>query len=448
MSTDTLFDLPEPDPLDRPARPATAIPRCLTPDRRQLILCPQDLEDSIPEDHPVRPVWAYVAGLDLAEAYGAIRSVEGGAGHPATDPRLLLALWLFATLEGVGSARRLEALCDAHAAYRWLCGGVPVNYHTLADFRVKQEALLDRLLTVGAAALMAEGLAELNRVAQDGMRVRAAAGSSSFRRKPTLEQCLEEVQAQVSALRAELEADPGAGTRREQAARERAAREREERVKRALERAEELQAKQDKAKPNGKEPKPVRASTTDPEATVMKMADGGFRPALNVQFATTTAGGVIVGVDVTPRGTDDGEMTPMYAQLVERYGHGPKEYLVDGGFAQKTQIEALSAPELDCTVYAPVKASRNPESDPHAPKYGDGPGVVAWRARMATEEAQAIYKERAATAEWSNAQARNRDLEQFTVRGLTKARAVALLHALVHNLFTGIRLRRMAAQAA
>jgi transposase len=448
MVADTLFDLPAPDPQDRPARAATAIPRCLTPDRRQLILCPQDLEDSIPEEHPVRSVWAYVAGLDLSEAYGAIRSVEGGAGHPATDPRLMLALWLFATLEGVGSARRLEALCEAHAAYRWLCGGVPVNYHTLADFRVKQEGLLDRLLTLGAAALMAEGLAELNRVAQDGMRVRAAAGSSSFRRKPTLEQCLEEAQAQVSALRAELEADPAAGTRREHAARERAAREREERVKRALERAEELQAKQDKAKPNGKKPKPVRASTTDPEATVMKMADGGFRPALNVQFATTTVGGVIVGVEVTPRGTDDGEMTCMYGQLVARYGQGPEEYLVDGGFAQKAQIEALSAPELGCTVYAPVKASRNPESDPHAPKYGDGPGVIAWRARMATEEAQAIYKERAATAEWSNAQARNRDLEQFTVRGVTKAKAVALLHALVHNLFTGLRLRRLVAQTA
>jgi hypothetical protein len=181
---------------------------------------------------------------------------------------------------------------------------------------------------------------------------------------------------------------------------------------------------------------------------VLKMADGGFRPAVNVQFATTTVGGAIMGVDVTKRGTDDGEMTPIYAQLVDRYGQGPKELLADGGFAQKGPIEALSAPEVGCTVYAPVKASRNPGNDPHAPKYGDGPGVVAWRARMATAEAQAIYKERAATAEWSNAQARNRALEQFTVRGLGKTRAVALLYAPVHNLFTGIRLRRLAAQAA
>jgi transposase len=447
MASDTLFDLPTSEPVPTPAGSAGR-PRLRCPDRSQMVLLPQDLEDLIAEDHPVRAVWAYVDGLDLQEAYGAIEAVEGAPGHPATDPKLLLALWLYATLENVGSARRLETLCERDGAYRWLCGGVSVNYHTLSDFRTEREEMLDRLLTEGAAALMAEGLAELKRMAQDGMRVRAAAGASSFRRQSTLERCLEEAHEQVQALKAEMEADPGALTRREQAARQRAVREREERVKRALERTKELQAHQDAAKDNGKEKKSVRASTTDPEATVMKMANGGFGPAVNVQLATTTQGGVIVGVEVTSRGSDTGEMTPMHAQLVARYGKGPGETLVDGGFAQKAEIEAMAQPEVGCTVYAPVKAPRNPKNSPFTPKPGDGRGVVAWRARMGAPEAQEIYKERASTAEWSNAQMRNRGLVRLTVRGLRKARAVVLLYALVHNLFAGIRLRRLRLQTA
>lgn len=447
MECEPLFDLPTPEPAASPEARG-GVPRLRCPDRNQTLLCPQDLEELIAPDHPARAVWAYVEGVDLAEAYAEIEAVQGAPGRPATDPRLLLALWLYATLDGVGSARRLETLCDQHAAYRWLCGGVAVNYHTLADFRTGFEAMLDRLLTQGAAALMAEGLAELKRVAQDGMRVRACAGASSFRRAATLERCLEQAREQVAHLKAEVQADPGAATHREHKARERAAREREERVKRALERARELQARKDAAKDNGKPKKPARASTTDPEATVMKMADGGFRPAVNVQFATTTGGGAIVGVAVTNRGTDDGEMTPMYGQLVERYGRGPEELLVDGGFAQKGELETMARPETRCTVYAPVKASRNPQNDPFAPKPGDGPGVVAWRARMATPAAQKIYRERASTAEWSNAQARNRGLIRLTVRGLEKIRAVLLLHALAHNLVTGWRLRRLAAQTA
>ena len=179
----------------------------------------------------------------------------------------------------------------------------------------------------------------------------------------------------------------------------------------------------------------------------MKMADGGFRPAMNVQFATDVSG-IIVGVDVTDQGTDEAQMPPMHARVVARYGQGPSQWLVDGGFVSKASIEAMAARDRACTVYAPVKPARNPENDPHAPKHGDPPGVVAWRARMATEEAQSLYKERAATAEWANAQVRLDGLTQFSVRGRVKCRAVALWHALVHNLFTGLRLRRLAVQAA
>lgn len=453
MPDDTLFDLAAVPAA--PEAPRRGIPRCLSPDRAQTVLLPQDLDELVAPDHPARAVWAYVEGLDLDELYSRIRAVEGGPGHAATDPRLLLALWLFATAEAVGSARRIAQLCEQHCAYRWLCGGVSVNYHTLADFRVDHEALLDRLLTHSVAALVAEGLVELTRVAQDGMRVRAAAGSNSFRRGSTLDRCLAEARARVEALKAELEADPAAGSRRERAARERAARERVERVERARAKARALQERQEQAKDNGKNKdkdgqpkKEARASTTDPEATVMKMANGGYNPAVNVQLATTTTGGLIAGVAVTDKGTEEEELVPMHGQLAQRYGHGPAELLADGGFATKGQIEAMASAELGCTVYAPVKPPRNPANDPHTPKYGDGPGVKAWRARMATAEAQAIYKERASTAEWANAQVRLDGLVRFTVRGLQKCRAVVLLHALVHNLFTGLRLRRLAAQAA
>jgi hypothetical protein len=310
-------------------------------------------------------------------------------------------------------------------------------------------------LTQSVAALLAEGLVELKRVAQDGMRVRASAGAASFRRTGTLDRCLEDARAQVEALKAEREEDPAAVSRREGAARERAARERLERVERAHARAEELQARQDAAKDNGKNKdeegrpkKEARASTTDPEATVMKMANGGFNPAMNVQFATATTGGILAGVGVTNKGTEEEEMVPMHAQLVARYGAGPDELLVDGGFVAKAAVEAMAAPEVGCTVYGPVKPPRNPQNDPYAPKRGDGPGVIAWRARMATTEAQALYKERCATAEWANAQVRLDGLVRFTVRGVAKCRTVALLHALVHNLFTGRRLRRLAAEGA
>jgi transposase len=247
------------------AEPTPGAPRLRKANRTQVCLRPVDLEGLLPEDHRARIVWAYVEGLDLTPLYQEIAAVEGEAGRPATDPKILLALWLYATLEGVGAARALDRLCTTHVAYQWLCGGVPMNYHTLADFRTAQGACLDRLLTQGVAALMAQGLVTLERVAQDGVRVRASAGAASFRRRKTLEACLAEAAAQVQALRTELEADPGATTARQRAARERAARERQARVAQALAHLPALEAKK---KPD--ERSQARASTTGPEARVMK----------------------------------------------------------------------------------------------------------------------------------------------------------------------------------
>jgi hypothetical protein len=271
------------------------------------------------------------------------------------------------------------------------------------------------------------------------MRVRASAGAASFRRRPTLEEALAEAQGQVEALRQEADEDPGATDRRRKAAQQRAARERAERVQAALARLPELEAK----KKAGEKDK-ARCSTTDADATVMKMVDGGFRPAYNFQFATDTATQFIAGVEVETTGSDMGQLAPMVAQVEERSGKVPPEWLVDGGFAQHEQIEAVSAPEVGCTVYAPVPKPKDPKVDRHMPKPGDSAAVAAWRQRMGTEQAKAIYKARAATAECVNALARGRGLVRVLVRGEAKVRAIALWYALAHNLLCAARLRAAA----
>jgi transposase len=324
-----LFDeqqAPVPTPGERRERVAqSAAPRYQRPNRAQVELRPCHLEALIPQDHPVRTVWAFVTGIDLSPLYQRIRALEGGAGRPPIDPAILMALWLYATLEGVGSARALERLCQQHDAYRWVCGGVSVNYHSLADFRVAHGAFLDHQLTVGVATLMSEGLVSMKRVAQDGMRIRASAGAASFRRQPSLESALEEARVQVEALRQELQDDPAGSAQRERAARLRAAEEREQRVRQALEHLPQVEAKKKAA-----EKVKARVSTTDPEARVMKMADGGFRPAFNGQFCTDTETQVVVGVDLSNEGSDQGELMPMLEQLTERYQVLPEEVLVDG----------------------------------------------------------------------------------------------------------------------
>src|SRR5512142_659802 len=430
-----------PEPI--PAPPAWGRPRLRTANREQIVFHAAPLDAIIPQDHPARIVWAYVEGLDLAPLYDRIEAVERGPGRAPIDPKILMALWLYATVEGIGSARHLDGLCRDHAAFQWIAGDVSTNYHTLADFRTAHVEMLDDLLTKGVATLMAEGLVALNRVAQDGMRVRASAGAASSRRRPTLEEAYEQAQAQVHALRDESEADPGAEDRRHKAAQQRAARERAERVQAALGRLPELEAKK---RPEEKDQ--ARCSTTDAEATVMKMPDGGFRPAYNFQFATATASQVIVGVGVETSGSDAGQMEPMADQVDERYGVVPPEWLVDGGFAGHDQIDAMSTPERDCTMYAPVPKPKDPKVDRFQPKPGDSAAVAAWRVRMGTEQAKAIYKERAATAECVNALARGRALVQLTVRGRLKALAVALWHALAHNVLCAVRLRAARLQAA
>ena len=441
---DELFDLP---PTEAgPAEPEErARPRLQRPQRDQITLRPSDLESLLPADHRARLVWAFVESLDLAAFHTRIKAVEGHSGRPPIDPAILVSLWLYATLEGVGSARALDRLVDEHDAYRWLAGGVGVNYHTLAAFRVEQTDILDALLTESVAALLADGLVTMAAVAQDGMRVRASAGAASYRRRSTLERFLDEAEAQVDALKAELDDDPAATSRRIAAARERAAAERAERVRKALTHLPELEAAKRRA---GKPVDVARASTSDPEARVMKMADGGYRPAYNVQFAADTESQVIVGLDVTPAGTDHGQLRPMVGQLRRRYGRDPDALLADAGFQTIAEIDELAAAACGTTLYLPVRTPADKTRDPHQPLPDDSPAVAAWRVRMGTAEAREIYRQRAATAECVNAIARNRGLRHIGVRGLQKARAILLWFALAHNLMRAVVLRTAAAAAA
>ena len=398
------------------------------------------LDQMLPPDHVARVVWDAVKDLDVTPLLADIRSVEHHAGNPAIDPRLLIALWLLATIHGVGSARDIERRCSEHMAYRWLCGGVSVNYHTLSDFRSGQVEFLDTLLTTSVAGLLHQDLIVLDRVAQDGMRVRASAGQASFRRHTTLRKCLAEADAQVQALKAQAEVDPSAGARRQQ----RLAEDRAARVAAALVEARQLAARRQEVEASkGVKAKEPRASTTDPEARVMKMPDGGYRPAYNVELATTTVGGIIAGADVTNQGSDGGQLTPMTEQLEARYGTKPKEVLADGGFATLDDIQTMHA-DHQVVVYAPVKdeeKKREAGVDPFAPRPRDPEGVALWRQRMGTAAAQAIYRERAQTAEWANAGMRNRGLYQFRVRGLAKIKAVVLWYVLAHNLLQATLLR-------
>lgn len=440
-----LFGDSETPPVAAQPSSGGGTPRLRTAQREQVEMRCLSLDDLLPAEHTARLVWQYVSGLDLTPWYAAIKAVVGHPGHPPIDPRLLFSLWLYATLDGVGSARALDRLCREHLAYQWLCGGVKVNYHTLADFRSQHAQGLNEQLTASVAVLLEQDLVTLQRVAQDGVRVRAAAGADTFRRRRTLEECFVEAEQQVQALQQQADEDAGSASRREQAARRRAAQERLERLNEALKQLPQVEAAKAAARKG-----PVseaRVSMTDPEARVMKMADGGFRPAFNVQFTTDTVSGMIVDAAVTNQGTDQGQMGASVQRIVERYGEAPVEMLVDGGFAKLDDIEHVQSGGT--TVYMPVKDAAKQQQagkDPFAAKRGDGPEVANWRQRMGTAEAQTIYRQRCSTAEWVNAGARNRGLQQMPVRGLTKVLAIALWQALAHNLLRLWAMQQAAAE--
>jgi transposase len=439
MTGNELFD-DLPPQASPSAEPVLGRPRLREPVRDQIELRAVDIDSLIGSDHPVRSIWAYVERLDLRELEDAIKAREGTPGHPTITPRLLVALWLYATSEGVGSARALERLCEQHDTYRWLCGGVSVNHHTLSTFRVGHGDLLDRLLTENVAALCAAGVIDVSTLAQDGVRVRASAGAASFRRRARLEQHLVAAREAVERLKREVDDDPDASNRRIRAAKERAARERAERVAAALAALGEVEEQREQRKrttgKNGKKPKEPRASTTDPQARVMKMADGGFRPAFNVQVVSAASEQIVVDVAPLTTGSDRGLLRQRLEAVRERLGLLPRRHLVDGGYTAADDIEWAHGEQVK--VYCPPTQSKH-GTDPYAPRRDDGPGVLDWRTRMASEEGKAQYRERS-ICECIHARWRNWNLNRLTVRGSTKVKAVMLWFALANNILQSQRL--------
>ncbi|WP_158819393.1 transposase [Granulicella sp. S156] len=418
--------------------------RLRKPERGQLGWVAQCADDLVGANHPVRSVAAVVEQLDVSGFYEPIKARAGVSGRDSTDPQLLVGLWLYGCIRGVGSARELARRCEESAPFLWLCGGVTVNHRLLSDFRTDHGAALDALFTQVIASLVDKDIVKVSRISQDGVRVRVSAGASSFRREERLQELLSQAREHVEQLRQQVDGGVAAElSARQKAARKKSAEQRLARLEQAVAQLPELQQKQAEAERRagkGKHGEKIRqrqprVSTTDPEARRMKMPNGGFNPAVNVQLATDTSSRAIVGVDVTSEGTDSvGLSTPMRQQVEQRTGKTVQQHLIDGGYLRKDDIE--NAGEVDLFVPPKPAKSAAKRGRELEPKRGDSPAVLRWKKRMASPEGKEIYKLRAATSETANADLRtHRGLTQMTIRGAAKMRCVALWCALAYNIF-------------
>jgi len=405
-------------------------PRLRRVDRHQVRMIACSLDELLADDHPARLLWEAVGQLDLSDFEQAIRARGSEPGRAATDPRILITLWLYAATRGIGGGREVARLCEVHDAYRWIAGGVTLNYHTINDFRVDHESALDALFTQLLAVLLKQGLIEVQRVSQDATRVRAGAGSSSFRTEATLQELEAEAHTHIETLKQQN--DP-TWSAQQTAKRKADAKDRLDRVTQAIEQlsqVRDIQANNASRKARqGREP---RASTTDPEARVMKMGDGGYRPAYNVQLAADTESRAILGMTLSNHASDAGQDTPMREQIKQRTGRSVREHLYDGGYVTLKSIDQAEANGV--AVYAPVPQNRK-SKEPFARKRDDTDHSFAWRQRMNTDAAKTIYKLRASTSETIHGDLReHRGLHQFHVRGSPKVKCVMLWMILAYNL--------------
>jgi len=489
-----------------------ALVRCKPVERNQLLLRAVDVEKLVGEEHAVRAIWELVGQLDLTRYYNEIGALEGQAGRPVWDPRVLISLWIYAYKDGVNSAREIARLCEFDPAYQWLTGMEVVNYHTLADFRIAHGEALDGLFIEVLGVLSHQGLVTLKRVMHDGTKIKACASDKSFRRRQTLEAHLKEAEEQVKAM-----GDPLSEklSQRVFRARQRALREKGERLKEALKELEQLEAVQSKelakAEKQGKK-KQLRASTTDPQARLMLGAKGAYGPGYNVQISTDAQAKIIVGVGVTQCSSDSGELEPGVKRIEENLGQKPEQMVADAAYPTHQAIEAMAEKEID--LIGPLKEARKtpwddplkrrgispefyPEAfcyDPSTDRYrcpGDKllrfesaqrkPGwvsrryrarladcrscpfqaqccpqtkkgrslvrmektaeLLAFEAKMQTEQAQKIYKQRAGVAEFPNAWIKEKfGLRQFRLRGVVKVGLESLWACLTYNICQWVRL--------
>jgi transposase len=333
MSAEQAVRVEEPE--ERAAVPSPTLPpperklRLKAVDRQQVVLRAIDPDRLVGEDHSVRAIWDLLGRLDLSSYYPQVRAVEGRPGRDRSDPRVLIALWLYALSRGVREARQLDEWAQYEPGCQWLLGLGRINYHTLSDFVTQNEAGLDQLFVQLLQVLIHEGLADLERVAHDGTKIRAAAGRGSFKREERLAQCRQLAEEQLAALKQQPQAELSAARRK---ARQRAAQERRERIGRA---EKELKQLADQRKDEAEK---VRVSVTDPEARLMRQGDGGFGPSYNVQISTDARHGVIVACDVSQAQEDSHELQPALERIEDHTGRLPGQTLVDGGYTTRQNI--------------------------------------------------------------------------------------------------------------
>ena len=360
--------------------------RLETAARTQIEFQQSSLDDLLAPDHRARQVWDYVEELDLSVLYGRVQTTVSSSGRPAIDPAILVSLWLYATLEGVGSARLLDRLCKTDLACLWLLGGVSVNYHTLSDFRGSAGPVLDELLSQSLTGLIASGSVDVRVLAVDGMKLQSLASGRSFRSAGRLAELHRASVETVRKLRAEVDEDPAASERRIKARRLAAAEDRARRLEKARRAQAKIEKRRDEAaaEQRRKEPRKdggeSRASTSDPDARVMKMGDGSFRAAYNVQIKTAVDGAHIVGVSVTDRGSDYSLLGEAVGEVERRYGVTQDKLLADGGYFSKADIETLHG---RCSARCHGRAKPIPPCPSVATGRGPSPGGSAWPANGA-----------------------------------------------------------------
>lgn len=407
-------------------------PRLQPIERMQHVLEDVCLDTQLPVEHRARRVWAFVERCDLTPLEKNIKARGSVAGAPSIPPRLLLALWLVAQLDGVGSARELDRLCGEHIAYRWLCGRIGVNHHTLSDFRARSGEFFDALLSDMIASLVKAGVVDGSTIHQDGTKIKASAGRGSFRRESTLERLRVEAAAHVAALKAQA-VDPKENAR-VRSARERAAREGEKGVEAALlamESIKVVKAREIKKKGAGKVHE-GRASTTDADARLMTGAQNQKIAGYNVQFGTDARSRAIVGVQVVQAGCDNGLSESMRGEVERRTRVRVKTHVTDAGYLRKETVEREESAGVERVMPLPKNRRGEPVTEHQD---ADGPGVRAWRERMQTPAAAELIKQRGGVAETPNGELKSqRAMDRMLVRGLNKVTSVVLLSVIGYNL--------------
>jgi transposase len=406
------------------------------------------LDSQIPPDHPARAIWSYVQTLDLSALYARIKARGSHPGQPASDPAVILAVWLHATAEGEGSARAIARLCEWHSAYRWLCGGVAINHDMLSAFRREDASLLDDILTQTLTGLVAEGLLKLEEVAIDGTKVRARAGKGSLAGRDRFERIEAEVKQRVARLKTILDEDADSAEAKRRSRTLKAAQGHAVRIQRARERLAQYEAeKAGRVKRDKRAAKTeAKVSVSDPEARQMRMPDDSVHLGWNVQVAT--AKGFIVAIDPTDRRNDTGLALDTLGQIRQRLGGTPKRLLADARAITLDEIGSLGATHPELLVYSPLPKAREDitpggRRNRNSQLRHEPEAVRKWRERMAEEAAKAIYRRRKLT-EHPHAKIKNRGFGQMPVHGRKAVRFVCLLHAITHNVTHAGGVRRRA----